>query len=80
MKKTLLVCAFIATSMLAGCGVQTSSNIDFKPENISYFHDSRVDKCFAVMASRRAFKASATGLGMAEVSCDEKVMNLVKNK
>jgi hypothetical protein len=80
MKKTLIALALVSTAILAGCGVQTTNNVSFEPENISYFYDERVDKCFAVMGSRRAFRPSSTGLGMAEVECNEKVMQLVKNQ
>lgn len=74
-KLTLL--AFCAV-LFTGCAVNTSGNIDFEADDIKYSKDSRTGLCFGVVASRKSFTASTTGLGLTCVPCD-KVEHLIKN-
>jgi len=69
----LALCAVL----FAGCGVNTSGNIDFDADDIQYEKDSRTGLCFGVVASRKSFNASTTGLGVTCVPCD-KVEHLIK--
>lgn len=71
MKKTILILAVIIGATLTSCDVNTSGNIDINPSDVQYFKDGRTGLCFGVVASRKAGEASATGLGLTCVPCEE---------
>ena len=75
--KRLTLLALCAV-LFAGCGVNTSGNIDVDAEDIQYEKDSRTGLCYGIVASRRSFSFSTSGLGMTCVPCD-KVEHLIKN-
>lgn len=64
--------------LIAGCGVSTSSNVNVDGDDVRYVQDERTGLCFAVTASRKAFKVDTTGLGFTNVPCTEEVLALVK--
>jgi len=74
MKKLIVICV---TLFLCSCSVNTSSNVNFKGEDLKYFKDNRTGLCFAVVASRKAASLETTGLGVTCVPC-EKVKHLIK--
>ena len=74
--KSLLAIALVAT--LAGCGVNTSDNIDLDASDIRYIKDSETGLCFAFVASRKALSASTSGLGFTEVPCSKEVLEKVE--
>ena len=63
--------------LLCSCSVNTSSNVNFKGEDLIYFKDSRTNLCFAVVASRKTASFDTTGLGVTCVPC-ENVEHLIK--
>lgn len=75
MKKTFLT--ILLSVALFGCGVNSSSNIDFEGEDIKHVLDSRTNLCFGVVASRKSNSISTTGLGLTCVPCDS-VKHLIK--
>lgn len=64
-------------TLIAGCGVNTSSNIDVDGTDLRYFKDSRTDMCYAVVASRKARSIDTSGLGMTNVECTQEVLDLL---
>ncbi len=72
-----LTAALVAITVLSGCEVNNSSNIDFDTRNISYTKDARTGLCFAYTASRKTGDWNATGLGMTRVECTEEVLRLI---
>ena len=77
MKKLVLILGIVALMFLGSCGVRTSSNINIDGKDLKYFKDDRTGLCFAIVASRKSFKVSATGLGLTCVPC-ENVEHLIK--
>ena len=69
---------FLMTIILSSCAVGTSSNINVNASKILYKQDARTKLCFAFVASRKAFQAETTGLGMTNVPCTEEVRSLIK--
>ena len=61
----LALCAVLFTS----CSVNTSGNVDIDATDIKYVKDSRTGLCYGVVASRRTFSFSTTGLGVTCVPC-----------
>ena len=57
--------------LLTSCGVKTSSNINFDPEDIKIIRKDNL--CFAVVATKSGWVLTeeTTGLGMAHVPCDK---------
>lgn len=74
--KTILAASAIAL-FLAGCGVNTSGNIDFNASHIKYTQDPRTELCYAYVASRKTAKVDTSGLGLTNVPCSNEVMKLV---
>lgn len=68
----------LAALLISGCSVGTSSNIEVDGNDLVYFKDNRTDLCFAVVASKKAGSLDTTGLGMTEVECTERVLNLIQ--
>jgi hypothetical protein len=69
--------AFGLVLLLAGCGVNTSSNIDVKGTDLRYFKDPRTDMCYAIVASRKTGSFDTTGLGLTNVECTPEVEDLL---
>lgn len=78
MTKAKIIGIAILSTVLYGCGVNTSGNIDVNPNNLRYFYDSRTDLCFAAVASRKTANFDTTGLGLTNVPCSEEVRSLIK--
>ena len=76
MKNKLLILSAIVFG-LSSCGVSSSDNVNIDGHDMTYFEDTRVGLCYGVVASRAAFNADATGLGVTCVPC-EKVRHLIK--
>ena len=74
MKKLMVLCV---TLFLCSCSVGSSSNVNFKAEDLVYDKDDRTGLCFAVVASRKAATLETTGLGVTCVPC-ENVEHLIK--
>lgn len=78
MKKFLLVLLFVG---IIGCSVNSSkmgsSEASDFVENIIYVQDQNTGLCFAIIASRKSFDLSSSGIGMTLVPC-EKVMNRIE--
>ena len=70
-----LTAAVAVLSVLAGCGVNTSGNINFNPNSLQYVKDDRTGLCFAIVASRKTGNIETTGLGMSEVPCTDEVLS-----
>ena len=64
--------------MISGCDVHTSGGVEFDAEDITYGKDSRTGLCYGVVASRKSFTASPTGLGITCVPC-ESVKHLIED-
>lgn len=77
MKKTMVMAGLMAL-FLTGCGVNTSSNIDFDGDDIGYAQDQRTGLCYAYTASRMSGNVDTSGLGLTEVPCSDKVLRLVQ--
>lgn len=75
MKPVLCIAAAL---LLSACDVNTSGNIDFDANDLSYFKDVRTGLCFAAVASRKTMSAEASGFGLAEVRCTPKVLSLIR--
>ena len=71
------VMTLLIAILLFSCTVNTSNNVDFKEEDLSYFKDNRTKLCFAVVASRRSASFETTGLGVTNVPC-KNVEHLIK--
>lgn len=69
----LLVAVFIS-----GCSVSTSSNIKVDGNDLVYFKDNRTDMCFAAVASKKAGSTDTTGLGITQIECTDRVLNLIE--
>jgi len=79
MKMTIkLIAAVAVLSVLAGCGVNTSGNINFNANSLQYAQDDRTGLCFAIVASRKTGNIETTGLGMSEVPCTNEVISLIE--
>lgn len=76
MKKVLTVALLASMMGLVGCGVNTSSNIDFNANSIGYGIDTRTGLCYAYVASRKTASPDTTGLGMTHVPCTDEVKRL----
>lgn len=74
--KNLTLLALCAV-LFIGCAVNTSGNVDFDANDIKYAKDTRTGLCFGVVASRKSFTASTTGLGLTCVPCED-VEHLIK--
>lgn len=70
-----LTAAVAVLSILAGCGVNTSGNINFNPKSIQYAQDDRTGLCFAIVASRKTGSLGTSGLGLTEVPCTDEVLS-----
>jgi len=64
---------------LAACDVNTSGNINFDADDISYFRDSRTGLCFAAVASHKSFNPYASGFGLTNVPCSDSIVALISN-
>jgi len=75
--KTKLTLLALCAVLFAGCSVNTSGNVDIDADDIKYVKDTRSGLCYGVVASRKTFTLSTTGLGLTCVPCD-KVEHLIK--
>ncbi len=64
--------------LISGCSVSTSSNIKVNGNDLIYFKDKRTDMCFAAVASKKAGEPDTTGLGITQVECTDRVLNLIQ--
>ena len=70
MHKTKIILAALTVVMLAGCGVNTSDNVNVRSSDITYFQDKRTDLCFALVATRKTGDFNTSGVGLTEVPCE----------
>ena len=70
MHKTKILLAAVTVVMLAGCGVNTSDNVNVNSRDITYFQDKRTDLCFALVATRKTGDLNTSGVGLTEVPCE----------
>jgi len=75
----LKIIALGSLLLLTACGVSSSDNVNVDANDLTYIKDSRTGLCYAVVASRKAMSVDTTGLGFTMVTCNEKVMALIKN-
>ncbi len=54
---------------VTSCGVNSSSNVDIDPNDIRIIRKGK--NCFAVVATRKSFDFSTTGLGLAHIPCNK---------
>lgn len=67
MKKNFLI--IIAMLVLISCGVNSSSNININPNDIKIIRKGNL--CFGIIASRKSFQVSTTGMGLAYIPCEK---------
>jgi len=72
-----LLTILLAVLLISGCSVSTSSNIKVNGNDLVYFKDNRTDMCFAAVASKQAGSTDTTGLGITQVECTDRVLNLI---
>jgi len=65
-------------TMLGGCDVNTSSDIDIDTNDFVYVKDGRTGICYSIIASRRTASFSTSGLGVTAVPCDKVVKFLIR--
>jgi hypothetical protein len=73
---------FVSLMVLAGCG-QNPSTVDRRTvadfvNHLTYFKDSRVDVCYAVVASRGDLDVHQNGFTITYVPCTPKVEALIE--
>jgi len=73
-----LLTILLAVLLISGCSVSTSSNIKVNGNDLIYFKDNRTDMCFAAVASKHAGSTDTTGLGITQVECTYRVLNLIQ--
>ena len=74
----LLKILLVVVLLISGCSVSTSSNIKVNGNDLIYFKDKRTDMCFAAVASKKAGSTNTTGLGITQVECNDRVLNLIQ--
>jgi hypothetical protein len=67
----------VAPFMMMSCSTKTGS-VDLNTEKIKYVYDSRTGLCFAVAGSRKAIDFNSSGMGMACVPCNPRVIALAQ--
>lgn len=78
LSKAGLAAVFLGAALaLSGCGVSTSSNVNFDADDIAYDVDSRTGLCYAFTASRKAMQMDTSGLGLTNVPCTDEVLEQV---
>ena len=77
MNKTLLALFVVIVIGLTGCSTRTSGDVIVYANEIKYVKDYRTNLCFAFLASRKAGHFNMSGMGMANVPCNDKVEKLL---